>query len=58
MAKFKNVGSCWVNQKGIISVKINSDSIFSQKDTFVLFPVKDKKTDRHPDYDFCVLGAS
>ena len=55
--KFKKVAVGWVSKSGVISLRISEDvavNLHPQKN-LVLFPVKEKRSDKSPDYELCVV---
>ena len=49
MARFRKVASGWVNEKGVITLKLVSDLsdfVFNKSDKVVLFPNRKKISDK------------
>lgn len=53
MSKYKKVGSGWKNDKNlIVSFRSQDEAIvIPPRSKLALFPIKDKLSDKHPDYD-------
>lgn len=57
MSKFKKVAVGWLSKSGVISLRISEDVAVNlhPRKKLVLFPAKDKRTDKSPDYELCVV---
>lgn len=55
MAKYKKIAVGWMSKTGVISIRSEDEKIvLDPRSKLALFPVKDKLTDRHPDFDLCL----